>query len=214
MSSRNYTLLDDVLINADQTLRTLFGQARQSERPNPTAHAREPKLSEAQRQESARLMRVNHSGEVCAQALYQAQALMARSATVHEDMRNAAAEENDHLAWCAHRIDELGGRTSLLNPIYYAGALALGTLAGLAGDRWNLGFLAETERQVVQHLERHLARLPVEDHKSRAILDQIKLDEAEHAVTAIGAGGSDLPLPIPQLMRASSKLMTGTSYWI
>ena len=159
-------------------------------------------------------MRVNHAGEVCAQALYQGQALTARRDETRQQMEQAAEEENDHLVWCRHRIHELGGHTSLLNPLWYTGSLALGAFSGLLGDKWSLGFLAETEHQVVSHLEGHLQRLPEGDEKSRAILEQMKVDEGEHRATALNAGGSELPESVKKLMSLASKVMTTTAYRI
>ena len=159
-------------------------------------------------------MRINHTGEVCAQALYQGQALTARLPQVRNRMERAAAEENDHLDWCEGRLQELDSRTSLLNPIWYAGSFAIGAAAGLAGDKWSLGFVAETEQQVGAHLDDHLNRLPERDSKSRAILEQMKEDEARHADQALKAGGAVLPGPIRFAMRLSSKIMTGTVYWL
>jgi ubiquinone biosynthesis monooxygenase Coq7 len=159
-------------------------------------------------------MRVNHTGEICAQALYQGQALTARNLQAKAALEQAAQEETEHLAWTERRIAELGGRKSLLNPAWYAGSFAIGALAGLLGDRWNLGFLAETERQVVAHLEGHLQRLPAEDSKSRAIVEKMKQDEARHATTAIEHGASALPQPARDAMRLSSKVMTETAFWI
>ena len=159
-------------------------------------------------------MRVNHSGEVCAQALYQGQALTARNPDVKTALEQAAWEETEHLNWTETRIAELGGRTSLLNPLWYTGSLALGALAGSLGDKWNLGFLAETERQVEQHLDSHLGRLPQQDEKSRAILEQMKSDEIQHATTALEHGGAELPLPVKTAMKLSSKIMTSTTYWV
>ena len=160
------------------------------------------------------MMRVNHVGEVCAQALYQSQALTARTDDVRRAMRQAADEENDHLLWCDRRIRQLGGRKSALNPVWYGGAFVIGAVAGLAGDKWNLGFVAETEKQVVDHLDRHLARLPEEDQKSRAILTQMKEDEAAHATTALRAGAAPLPEPVRRLMHRAGRVMTSTAHWI
>ena len=156
-------------------------------------------------------MRVNHAGEVCAQALYQGQALTARRDETRQQMEQAAEEENDHLVWCRQRIHELGGHTSLLNPLWYTGSLAIGAFSGLLGDKWSLGFLAETEHQVVRHLEGHLQRLPEGDEKSRAILEQMKIDEGEHCTTARDAGGSALPEPVKKLMNLASRVMTTTA---
>jgi 3-demethoxyubiquinol 3-hydroxylase len=159
-------------------------------------------------------MRVNHTGEICAQALYQGQALTARRADVREKMEQAAREENDHLAWTEARIREVGGHTSYLNPLFYAGSFALGAVAGLVGDKWSLGFLAETERQVVDHLNTHLSRLPAQDERSRAIVERMREEEGHHATVAIEAGAAELPAPVKRLMRFSSKLMTTTTHWI
>jgi ubiquinone biosynthesis monooxygenase Coq7 len=168
----------------------------------------------AQRQHAAALMRVNHTGEVCAQALYQGQALTARSPGSRAALERAAEEETEHLAWTAQRVEELGGRTSALNPVFYAGSFAMGAIAGLLGDRWNLGFLAETERQVVEHLDGHLNTLPAEDARSRAIVSEMRFDEARHATTALEHGAADLPAPARALMRLASKVMTRTTYWV
>lgn len=212
MSTRRYTPADRLLINLDQMVRTLVGRPSDTGRPHPAEQPAE--LSDAESLRSARLMRVNHTGEVCAQALYQGQALTARLDGVRRRMEQAAAEENDHLLWCEQRVRELGQRTSLLNPLFYAGAFAIGAVAGKIGDRWSLGFVAETEHQVVAHLEGHLRRLPDKDLKSRAILVQMKEDEARHATHALEAGGARLPLPVRLAMRAASQVMTRTTYWV
>lgn len=205
--------LDDLILAFDRGLRTLFGPA-QSLRPVPGADLPEAQLTESERRRAAALMRVNHAGEVCAQALYRGQALSARNARAKEALERAAAEETEHLAWTAARIGELGGRTSLLNPLWYVGSFAIGAAAGLAGDRWNLGFLAETERQVVAHLETHLGRLPQADRRSRAILEQMKEDEARHATTALAHGAAELPQPARAAMRLASRVMTETAFWL
>lgn len=214
MTTRNYTPFDKLLINLDHGLRTVFGQPPVSERPDPAAGQAEAELSTRERHHAAALMRVNHSGEVSAQALYQGQALTARLPEVRDKMERAALEENDHLVWCERRARELGGRTSLLNPLWYTGSLAIGALAGWAGDKWSLGFIVETERQVVRHLEGHLRQLPPADRKSRAILEQMKEDEGRHATTALEAGGAPLPAPVRGLMALTSKVMTRTAYWV
>jgi ubiquinone biosynthesis monooxygenase Coq7 len=159
-------------------------------------------------------MRVNHTGEICAQALYSGQALVARDPAVREALRNAASEERDHLAWCRDRIVQLGSRTSVLDPLWYAGSFAWGVASGIAGDRWSLGFLAETEDQVERHLEGHLDRLPPDDRTSRAIVAQMREDEARHAETGRALGGRDLPEPVKAAMRAAARAMTGTTYWV
>lgn len=207
--------IDRLLTSAEQALRTVSGGA-QASRPSPavsSAAISEP-LSLEDRRRSGPLMRVNHVGEVCAQALYVAQALTARSPTVREQMQRAAREETDHLAWTADRLEALGDRPSLLNPLWYAGAFAIGLAAGRAGDRWSLGFLVETERQVEEHLAGHLERLPEQDRASRAVVAQMKADEAQHADTALAAGGAALPLPVRWLMRGAAKVMTTTAHYV
>jgi 3-demethoxyubiquinol 3-hydroxylase len=213
-SARDYDIFDRVLINLDHGIRTVFGSPPPTERPNPAAAIPETELSDGERALAARLMRVNHAGEVSAQALYQGQALTARLPGIRDKMERAADEENDHLLWCEQRIDELGGRTSLLNPLWYAGSLAIGALAGRAGDQWSLGFIVETERQVVRHLDEHLDRLPSADGRSRAILLQMKDDETHHATTALAAGGAPLPAPVRVAMTLTSKIMTKTAYYL
>lgn len=200
-------VLDDLIIGFDRGLRTLFAPAR-STRPVPGEELQEAEMSPAQRTLAAALMRVNHTGEVCAQALYQGQAMTARDSGARAALEEAAREETEHLAWTEQRIAELGGRKSLLNPLFYAGSFAIGAVAGALGDRWNLGFLAETERQVVKHLEGHLERLPADDRKSRAIVEQMCNDEARHATTALRHGGAELPAPVKAAMQASSRVMT------
>lgn len=211
MNARNMSGADRVLIAVDQALRTVWGR-HHSSRPRPRAQT-EPtaNLDDRDRRTAGSMMRVNHTGEVCAQALYQAQALTARSATVTAAMRAAAAEENDHLSWCEDRIEALDARTSLLNPLWYSGAFMIGMAAGLIGDRWNLAFLAETERQVVKHLDQHLARLPDADTESRAVLLQMRDDEAKHATTAVKSGAAELPRAVKRLMGVAGSVMTRTA---
>jgi ubiquinone biosynthesis monooxygenase Coq7 len=210
---RQLSLLDTVIANVDLGLRTLLGRPGATGRPDPDGAVPEADLTEAERA-AAGLMRVNHAGEVCAQALYQGQALTARRGEVREGLEDAAREESDHLAWCARRVEELGSHTSYLNPVWYAASLGLGALAGIAGDRWSLGFLAETEHQVVAHLQDHLDRLPPEDARSRAIVSQMKEDEGRHATVALESGGVPLPAPVPLLMRAVSRVMTRVAYYV
>ena len=205
--------LDELIVAFDKGLRTLLAPA-QSLRPVPGAELAEPELTREERAHASALMRVNHCGEICAQALYQGQALTSRNPGARAALERASQEETEHLAWTEHRIEELGGRKSLLNPAWYAGSFAIGALAGLLGDRWNLGFLAETERQVVRHLEGHLQKLPAADQKSRAVLELMKEDEARHATSAITQGGAELPEPAKAAMRLSSSVMTGTAYWL
>ena len=205
--------LDRLIVEFDKGLRTLFSKAH-SVRPHPDAMLPEVTMDEAGKKHAAALMRVNHSGEICAQALYQGQALTARDPVVQRTLQRAAQEETEHLAWTARRVHELGGHLSLLNPFWYTGSLAIGAVAGLLGDRWNLGFLAETERQVGQHLQSHLDRLPPQDQKSRAIVAQMYADEVGHAGMASSLGGAELPQPVRLAMKLNSKVMTGTSYWV
>lgn len=212
--NRKISPFDQAIGSLDNGLRLLFGPAPSTDRPNPATKAAETGLSPAARDLAGRLMRVNHAGEICAQALYQGQALTASSPRVRSKLERAAQEENDHLAWTAQRVNELGARTSYLNPVWYAGSFALGAIAGFAGDRWSLGFLAETERQVVEHLDRHLARLPPEDSKSAAIVAQMRDDESQHATTAERAGAAELPEPVKRLMRLASSIMTTGSHWL
>lgn len=213
---RHYTLLDRLLTPVDQTLRTLFA-SHMAARPNPADNLPEtPEISDnaAARRHAAALMRINHSGEVAAQALYQGQAFASRGDATRTSLMEAAREETDHLAWCAQRIHQLGGRTSVLNPLWYAGSFTIGALAGLAGDRASLGFVAETERQVVEHLESHLQRLPAEDVRTRAIIQQMSADEQRHGHNAMLAGGADVPKPVRVLMKLTAKVMTRTAYWL
>lgn len=205
--------LDKFIIGFDHALRTLLTPA-QTLRPVPGTQLPQVELNDAEKHESSALMRVNHTGEICAQALYQGQALTARNAEVQHTLAQAAREETEHLAWTERRIAELSGRKSVLNPLWYGGSLALGALAGVLGDKWNLGFLAETERQVTAHLAGHLKRLPHHDEKSRAIIAQMQIDEAGHATSAMSHGGVELPMPVKMMMKLGSKVMTGTAYWV
>lgn len=212
MTPRTYSPLDRLLGQLDDAVRTVFGPAPVSSRPVPGDSLPEAELSDTQRDLVGRLMRINHTGEICAQALYQGQALTAQLPNVREKMEQAAVEENDHLAWTEGRIREMGTHTSYLNPLFYASSFAIGAAAGAAGDKWSLGFVAETERQVVRHLDSHLAQLSPEDQKSRVILEQMKEDEGRHATVALEAGGAELPPPIKRLMHLMSKVMTKTTY--
>ncbi|MBI3901467.1 MAG: 2-polyprenyl-3-methyl-6-methoxy-1,4-benzoquinone monooxygenase [Nitrosomonadales bacterium] len=205
--------LDNLIVEFDKGLRTLFSKA-QSMRPYPDANLPEAALSEDEKKLSASLMRINHSGEICAQALYQGQALTARDPVVQQKLQQAAQEETEHLAWTSRRVHELGGHLSVLNPVWYTGSLALGAFAGLLGDKWNLGFLAETEHQVGGHLQEHLARLPQQDEKSRAVVLQMYVDETNHSNMAKQLGGAELPQPVKLAMQASSKVLTHTAYWV
>jgi 3-demethoxyubiquinol 3-hydroxylase len=208
--------LDELISEFDRGLRSMTGVSRMS-RPLPVPQESErenAELSPSERAHAAGLMRVNHVGEVCAQALYQAQKLATRSPSLRAVFNRAAIEEEDHLAWTSKRLEALDSRPSLLNPLWYTGALAIGLAAGRLGDRVSLGFMAETERQVEQHLNSHLETLPEADHESRAIVEQMRVDEAEHGKSAMEAGGVELPFPARALMRAVSKVMTTTAYYI
>lgn len=204
---------DRLIVEFDKGLRTLFSQAH-SARAHPDANVPEVTMDDAEKKKAAALMRINHSGEICAQALYQGQALTARDPVVQQTLQRAAQEETEHLAWTARRVHELGGHLSVLNPFWYTGSLAIGAVAGLLGDRWNLGFLAETERQVEDHLHSHLDRLPAHDEKSRAIVAQMYTDEVGHADMARSLGGAELPQPVQLAMKLNGKVMTSTSYWV
>jgi ubiquinone biosynthesis monooxygenase Coq7 len=204
-------MLDRLIAGFDAALRAVAG-VHEAGRPSPGGSAAEADLSDEERAHAAALMRVNHVGEVCAQALYQGQALTARDDRARQALQQAASEEQDHLAWSHERIRELGGRPSLLNPIWYAGAFTMGAAAGALGDRWNLAFLAETERQVEAHLAGHLDRLPTDDHRTRLIVDAMRSDEARHRDTALRLGAAELPAPARRAMRLAAKIMTTVAY--
>jgi ubiquinone biosynthesis monooxygenase Coq7 len=212
-SGRRYSLLDRMLNPIDQALRTLSG-VYDTARPYPAEDIPETVSEPRDRRRAGALMRVNHSGEVAAQALYQGQAFAAGATATRQALMEAAREESDHLAWCSARLRELGARTSLLNPIWYAGSFAIGALAGAAGDRTSLGFVAETERQVVEHLEGHLHRLPEGDARTRAIIAQMSADEERHGHNALLAGGGELPPPARVIMKLTARVMTRTAYWL
>ncbi len=212
MDHRAYSPLDRLLELAETGLRASFSRPA-STRPTPGIPSVSP-ADDGRRRDTAGLMRVNHAGEIAAQGLYYGQALTARTPATRAALLRAAAEEGDHLAWCRDRLDELGSRPSLLNPLWFVGSVAIGAIAGLAGDRASLGFMAETERQVEGHLETHLARLPEDDQRSRAIVEQMQADEVSHGRAAMAAGGGPLPEPVPQLMRLTARIMTRTAYWI
>ena len=211
---RRLSFVDKLISNADQALRTLVPSAANSIVPSPGATKDHAEFSAQEQKHIAGLMRINHTGEVCAQALYQGQALTAKLPEIREEMEQAAQEEIDHLVWCEERLNQLGSRTSLLNPIFYAASFSIGAAAGLAGDKWSLGFVAATEDQVCKHLSDHLKELPVTDEKSRAILEQMLEDEAEHGSNALAAGGQEFSAPAKKLMTAMSKVMTQTTYRI
>lgn len=214
MSQRQLTTIDRLIGQLDAALRTSLSSAPAPHRNSPSAELEETELTEEQRQHAIGLMRVNHAGEVCAQALYQGQALTAKLPEVGEKMREAADEEIDHLAWCEQRIEQLGGKTSALNPLWYGMSFAMGAGAGLISDKLSLGFVAATEDQVCQHLEKHLDELPTEDKKSRLVVEQMLEDEARHAESALEAGGHRFPKPVLKLMTWISSAMTKSSYKI
>ncbi len=214
MTARQLSRLDRVFVEIERALGTVFEPQPPATRPSPAAGIEATELDDVERRHAAALMRVNHVGEVCAQALYFGQAAVARDAAVRTQLLAAAAEETDHLAWCGERLAELGDRASLLNPLWYAGAYAIGAGAGLISDRLSLGFVVETERQVEAHLDGHLERLPATDQRSRAIVRQMKEDEARHAEHALAAGGAPLPEPVKGLMRFAANLMRAVAYRI
>jgi 3-demethoxyubiquinol 3-hydroxylase len=214
MPQRHLSLADRALLQFDQALRTLVPGSARAERASPAAGAEPAELSAAQRRKVAGLIRINHTGEVCAQALYQGQALTARRDTVRDAMERAAREEVDHLAWCEQRLRELDSHTSYLNPLFYAGSLALGAVAGAVGDKYSLGFVAATEEQVCQHLHSHLQKLPAEDQASHALLGQMLEDEAAHATAALAAGGVEFPRWLKKAMTRVSRVMTRSTYYV
>lgn len=211
MNARTLSPLDRLLAGIERALETVAG-APEANRASPAHGTPDAELDDAERRHAAGLMRINHTGEVCAQALYDGQAALARNDANREHLLHAAAEETDHLAWCAERLKELDSRPSLLNPLWYAGSYAIGALAALAGDPVSLGFVVETERQVEAHLAEHLEKLPAQDERSRAVLAQMQEDEVRHGQDARARGGIDLPFPIPQLMQASSMVMKAVAY--
>lgn len=208
------TPVDKFIVNFDHAIKTLFGKPPQTDRPNPSDKKNEQAMSDNEKKHAAALMRINHSGEVAAQGLYQGQALTARLPQVRAQMEQSAIEENDHLIWCEKRCQELHSHTSYLGPFWYLGSFSIGAVAGLAGDKWSLGFVAETEKQVVKHIDSHLQKLPKQDGKSQAILAQMREDELHHATIAKHAGGAELPEAIKQAMTLTSKIMTKTAYYI
>ena len=212
---RQLTPVDLLFSSADNALRTVFGRhAHHASRPNPAGDTPEALREDVDRRHAAGLMRVNHAGEIAAQALYQGQAVFARNAAVRESMQESAQEEVDHLAWCEDRLVELDSAPSKLAPFWYAGSFAIGAFAGMAGDRWSLGFVAETERQVETHLDGHLSRIAAEDERSRRIIEQMKEDEVRHGAKAVEAGAAELPGPVKSLMKFASKVMTSTAYYV
>lgn len=212
---KTYSFSDRLILEFDRSLKILADNyATRAQRDNPAATVDASELSDQKKQASARLMRVNHAGEVAAQGLYHGQALTARNSETLARMQASAQEETDHLVWCQQRLNELDSHTSLINPLWYMGSFTLGVAAGLCGDKWSLGFVSETEKQVEEHLSEHLQRLPAEDTKSRAILNQMRDDEIEHGEHARKLGGAELPKPVPQLMQSISNIMKVGAYWI
>ncbi len=214
MNNRELTPLDRLLVGANDMLRTVAAPAGHSARDNPASGVKESRLSTAEKAHAAGLMRVNHAGEVAAQALYKGHAAVARDQDIERQMQDAAAEELDHLAWCEQRIEELGEQPSRLSPVWYAGAYAIGAASGILGDKWSLGFIAETEKQVCEHLDRHLDGLPAADVRSRTIIATMRDEEAEHGRNAVEAGAAELPGPVKSLMRLTAKVMTKAAYWV
>lgn len=212
MHDRQLTTLDRLLAGANNALRTVAAPTGRASRPSPADNVAECQLEDSQKRHAAGLMRVNHAGEVAAQGLYQGHAAVARDPETERDLQRAASEEFDHLAWCEQRLGELGAGPSRLSAFWYAGAFAIGTASGILGDKWSLGFIAETESQVCAHLDSHLDRLPDDDLKSRAIVQQMRAEEAEHGENAKAAGAADLPRVVQQLMRLTARIMTTTAY--
>ncbi len=211
----HFSLIDKICLEFDKALKTLAPNShKKAERFHGAENLPEADLSLTEKKQAAALMRVNHVGEVCAQALYQGQAMTAHLDSVKEQMKQASDEEQDHLIWCANRIHELDGHTSYLTPFFYCGAYTMGAIAGAIGDRWSLGFVAETEKQVTVHLESHLERLPIQDRKTKIILEKMRAEEIQHAETAIQAGGAELPSPIKKAMELAAKCMTNTAYYV
>ncbi|NVK22587.1 MAG: 2-polyprenyl-3-methyl-6-methoxy-1,4-benzoquinone monooxygenase [Kangiellaceae bacterium] len=211
---RQFSFFDRLCMVADSALKTTVGIYDMQPRTSPAADIDDVELSEQEQKHAASLMRINHTGEVCAQALYQGQALTAKLPNIRQKMEQAADEEIDHLAWCSERIKQLNSRESYLNPLWYGMSFSIGALAGIAGDKWSLGFVAETEHQVCRHLDEHLEKLPSQDKKSQAILEQMKEEELKHATVALEHGGAELPAPIKGAMTLMSKVMTKSVYYL
>lgn len=214
MEQRSLTPLDRLLVSLNNALRTVSTPAGRPARTNPSSGITDKSLNDSARAHSAGLMRVNHAGEIAAQGLYQGHAVVARDKSIEAQMQQAAAEEFDHLAWCEQRLAELGEAPSRLSPLWYTGAFAIGAASGVLGDRWSLGFIAETERQVCEHLEDHFERLPADDLRSRAILEKMHEEEAAHGDNAVDAGAAELPRPVKRLMKLAAKVMTRSAYWL
>lgn len=213
-TQRHYSFFDKVCLGFDQAIRALTDNAKTTGAAYPAKHIADQPLDEQQRKQSAALMRINHAGEICAQALYHGQGFVSRSSEVQAKMEHAAIEEGDHLDWCKQRLNELNSHPSYLNPLWYAGSFCIGMIAGMVGDKWSLGFLAETERQVIKHLESHLHLLPANDARSYKILQQMELDEAKHRDDAVALGARELPELMKKGMSLTSKVMVKTAYWV
>ncbi len=214
MSARQLSAIDRVICHIDQAMHTLLPGAARAERASPAQAIADTELSDRERKHVAGLMRINHTGEVCAQALYQGQALTAKMPAVQDAMAQAAREEEDHLAWCEQRLRELDSHTSVFNPLFYAGSLAIGAVAGAISDRISLGFVAATEEQVCKHLDHHLQELPAQEQKSRAVLQQMLIDEKQHGTQALEAGGLDFPRWVKRAMTGVSRVMTKSTYYV
>ncbi len=214
MNERQYRFFDKICLGIDQAMRALMDNAKTSGVQNPAKGVEDIVLNDEQRKHSAALMRINHAGEICAQALYHGQGVVSRSPETQAKMQQAAIEEGDHLAWCKKRLDELDSHTSYLNPLWYVGSFCIGMVAGMIGDKWSLGFVAETERQVIKHLKGHLHLLPQQDQRSYTILERMEKDEAKHRDEAIAAGAHELPEMIKKTMAITSKVMVKTAYWV
>lgn len=213
-SLRHYSFLDRICLGIDQTVRALTDNPKTTGAPYPARHIEEQQLTNQERKHSSALMRINHAGEICAQALYHGQGMVSRGHGIRENLQRAAIEEGDHLSWCRERLDELGSHTSYLNPFWYVGSFCIGMVAGMIGDKWSLGFVAETERQVIKHLESHLHLLPVQDQRSYKILQQMEQDEAKHREDALASGARELPGVIRNGMAVVSKIMVKTTYYL
>jgi ubiquinone biosynthesis monooxygenase Coq7 len=213
-ATRQYSIFDKICLSLDQAVRALTDTAKTSGQPYPAKNTENGEMDEAKQKHAAALMRINHTGEICAQGLYHGQALVSRGERMQEKMQQAAIEEGDHLAWCKQRLDELGSHTSYLNPLWYAGSFCIGMAAGMIGDQWSLGFVVETERQVIKHLAGHLQSLPAADLRSHHIIQQMEKDEAKHRDDAIAEGARELPSTVKKAMALTSKVMVKTVYWI
>ncbi|MBV9576510.1 MAG: 2-polyprenyl-3-methyl-6-methoxy-1,4-benzoquinone monooxygenase [Gammaproteobacteria bacterium] len=211
---RHYSIIDRLCLNVDQAVRALSNNVKTTGKPYPAKEIEEFSLNDQQRQQAAALMRINHAGEICAQALYHGQSIISRTQAIQEKMQQAAIEEGDHLAWCQQRLEELGSHVSYLNPLWYAGSFCIGMVAGMVGDKWSLGFVVETERQVIKHLEMHFHLLPAEDKRSYTVLKQMEEDEGKHRDEAMACGANELPVLVKKAMAFTSKIMVKIAYWV